>query len=160
MTRLLFLLFFSFLLAGCETEHTRWAETEHRFFKVENGTKTYDYERYIEEVQQLAAEGYGPALRVNNFFFMDGHVPKNSQLAEGNLLKLDELGYVDAKENLAYLHGHGTGVQPPNADKAIYWHEKYLTAGYDKGGHAELYLDGVLIPRDLDKAESLLVGER
>jgi hypothetical protein len=160
MTRLLFLLFFGFLLAGCETEHTRWAEVWHRFDKVENGARTHDYERYIEEVQQLAAEGYGPALRVNNFFFMDGHVPKNSKLAEGNLLKLDELGYVDAKENLAYLHGHGTGVQPPNADKAIYWHEKYLIAGYDKGGHAELYLDGVLIPRDLDKAESLLVGER
>jgi hypothetical protein len=160
MTRLLFLLFFGFLLAGCETEHTRWAEAWHRFDKVENDAReTGDYDRFIEEVQQLAAEGYGPALRRNAFFFWDGHVPKNSKLAEGNMLKLDELGYVDAKEHLAYLYGHGSGVEPPDADKAIYWHEKYLTTGYDEGGHAELYLDGVLIPRDLDKAENLLVGE-
>ena len=98
-------------------------------------------------------------LSVSIFMYRSGHFPKNSKLIEANLLRLNELGYVDAKEQLAYLYGAGSGVQPPDADKAIHWHEQYLTVGYGAGGLASLYLDGVLIPPDLDKAESVLAKQ-
>ncbi|MDC0939604.1 hypothetical protein OAR95_03605 [Pseudomonadales bacterium] len=59
MTRLLFLLFFCFLLAGCETEHTRWAETSHRIYYLEKNTEKIglrEIEEITEELQQQRQE--------------------------------------------------------------------------------------------------------
>ena len=162
MTRLLFLLFFGFLLAGCETEHTRWAEAWHRIDYLEKNTGkagVREHEEKTEELQQLAAKGYAPALLMTTQLVVQGYVPKSSKLVEANMLKLDELGYVDAKEQLAFLYVEGSGVEPPDVKKASHWFEQYLTTGYGVDNLAELYIDGILIPRDLDRAESLLVRE-
>ncbi|MBT7562154.1 MAG: sel1 repeat family protein [Proteobacteria bacterium] len=162
MTRLLFLLFFCFLLAGCETEHTRWAETSHRIYYLEKNTEKIglrEIEEITEELQQLAAKGYAPALLMTTQLFVQGYVPKSSKLVEANMLKLDELGYVDAKEQLAFLYAEGSGVEPPDVTKASHWFEQYLTTGYGVHNLAELYIDGILIPRDLDRAENLLLRE-
>ena len=160
MARLLLVFFIGLLLAGCDTDQVKFEGAWHKFSKVAGNTReTGDYENFAKEIQQLAAKGYAPALLDSIMGQRYGYFPKNSKLIKANLLRLNELGYVDAKGQLAYLYGAGSGVQPPNPDKAIHWHEQYLTVGYGAGGLASLYLDGVLIPPDLDKAESLLVKQ-
>jgi TPR repeat protein len=160
MTRLLFLLFFGFLLAGCDSDFVKFEGAWHKFNKIDDSTREAgDYENFAKEIQQLAAKGYAPGLSASIFLYRIGHFPKNSKLIEANIVRLNELGYLDAKEELAYLYGAGSGVQPPDANKAIHWHEQYLIVGWGLGGLASLYLDGVLIPPDLDKAESVLAKQ-
>ena len=63
MTRLLFLLFFGFLLAGCDSDFVKFEEAWHKFYKVDDSTREAgDYENFAKEIQQLAAKGYAPAL--------------------------------------------------------------------------------------------------
>ena len=160
MARLLLVFFIGLLLAGCDTDHARHEKAWHKFSKVaDNAREAGDYEHFAKEIQELAAKGYPLALYNSVQLSHFGYLPKNSKLLEANLFRLNELGYVDAKERLAYLYGAGSGVHPPNADKAIHWHEQYLTVGFGEGGLASLYLDGVLIPPDLDKAESVLAKQ-
>ena len=160
MARLLHVFLIGLLLAGCDTDHARHEEAWHKIRNVADNTREAgDYEHATKEIQELAAKGYPIALLNSVWMTGTGYLPKNSNLLEANLHRLNELGYVDAKERLAYFYGAGSGEQPPNADKAIHWHQEYLTTGYGEGGLPALYLDGVLIPTDLDKAETLLAKQ-
>ena len=160
MARLLLVFFIGLFLAGCDSDLVKFEGAWHKFNKIDDSTREpSDYENFAKEIQQLAAKGYPQALHNSINMYRYGFLPKNSKLIEANMVRLNELGYVDAKEMLASLYGAGSGVQPPDANKAIHWHEQYLTVGYGAGGLASLYLDGVLIPPDLDKAESLLVKQ-
>ena len=110
MARLLLVFLIGLLLAGCDTDVVKFNESFHKFNKVaDNARKAGDYEYSMELLQQLAAKGYAPGLSVSIFMYRSGHFPKNSKLIEANMVRLNELGYVDAKEQLAYLYGAGSG---------------------------------------------------
>ena len=102
MARLLLVFFIGLLLAGCDTDQVKFKERGTSLVKSPTIQEKLEIMKiYAKEIQQLAAKGYAPALLDSIMGQRFGYLPKNSKLIEANLLRLNELGYVDAKATVS-----------------------------------------------------------